>query len=217
MRSLLGISASAVALLLLFATANGACAQGVNERRDDIDQRALFRAVGGMYGIDPDLLEAVAIVESSGRPDAVSPKGAVGLMQLMPGTAARFGVRDPRDPVANALGAARYIAWLRRTDLGGGDESLWRILAAYNAGEGLAWRYSGLPPVPETRECVGRVLWAYLIGTLPPARTAGRPARQLHESRARGPEPTALEELQAIRRARESADLSPPMNPKTGR
>src|SRR5215510_10323547 len=86
---------------------------------DDIDEHALFRVVGAMYDLDPELLEAVAEVESSGAPNAMSPKGAIGLMQLMPSTAARFRVRDARDPVENALGAARYLAHLRDTMLRG--------------------------------------------------------------------------------------------------
>src|SRR5262249_28648892 len=95
----------------------------------DIDEHALFKVVGEMYDLDPELLEAVAEVESSGAANAVSPRGAVGLMQLMPSTAARFRVRDAHDPVENALGAARYLAHLRDVMLEGNDQpdQLWRI------------------------------------------------------------------------------------------
>ena len=116
-----------------------------------INQHTLFRVVGAMYGLDPQLLESVAEVESGGRPDAVSPKGAVGLMQLMPETAARFQVSDSRDPVDNALGAARYLSYLRDANLGGSGADLTLVLAAYNSGEGAVSRHGGIPPYSETR------------------------------------------------------------------
>jgi len=175
---------------------------------DDTDEHALFRVVGAMYDLDPELLEAVAEVESSGAANAVSPKGAIGLMQLMPATAARYRVRDPRDPVENALGAARYLSHLRDAMLAGGgqDDHLWRILAAYNAGEDAVWRYRGLPPYLETQEYVGRVLWVYLLGESPPSarvhehQHTATPSRRA-ASRHRGDGDT-LEQLDSLRRAR---------------
>src|SRR5215831_7006194 len=157
-----------------------ACSAELRGASNDIDEHALFKVVGEMYDLDPELLEAVAEVESSGAANAVSPKGAIGLMQLMPATAVRFRVRDARDPVENALGAARYLAHLRDAMLQGDgqDDQLWRILAAYNAGEAAVWRYGGLPPYLETQAYVGRVLWVYLLGVSPP--------RNVHER-----EPTA--------------------------
>jgi hypothetical protein len=124
-------------------------------------QAPLFEFVGTMFGLDPSLLEAIAAVESAGRTDAVSPKGATGLMQLMPDTARRFGVKDPFNPVQNLLGAARFLAYLHED---AGIEDLPQLLAAYNAGEGAIERYGGLPPYPETREYVRRVLLTYLLG-----------------------------------------------------
>jgi hypothetical protein len=181
---------------------------------DDIDEHALFRVVGAMYDLDPELLEAVAEVESSGAANAVSSKGAIGLMQLMPSTATRFRVRDARDPVENALGAARYLAHLRNVMLEGADQpdQLWRILAAYNAGEGAVWRYGGLPPYMETQQYVGRVLWVYLLGVSPPASH-----RSEHEHLATSPRHAAdryhgdratLEQLDSLRRARETETTS---------
>lgn len=143
-----------------------------------IDVRAAFVAVGAMYGIDPGLLEAIAEVESRGAAQAVSPAGAMGLMQLMPATAARFGVEDPFDPVESALGAARFIDALR-CDSATGDLS--EILAAYNAGEEAVARFGGIPPYPETRDYVRRVLWLYLLGA-PPWISAGRPTRRTEAS-----------------------------------
>ena len=106
------------------------------------------------HQLDPDLLLAVAETESGLRPDAVSPRGARGLMQLMPGTAGRLGLTDPFDLEANADAGARYL----KEQLGrfGGNVAL--ALAAYNAGPGAVLRYRGIPPYQETRAFVSRVL-----------------------------------------------------------
>ena len=105
-------------------------------------------------GIDADLLLAVAEVESGLRPDAVSSKGALGIMQLMPSTAARMGVADVLDLDENIAGGARYLR--EQMDRFGGDLSL--ALAAYNAGPGAVSRHDGVPPYEETRRFVSRVL-----------------------------------------------------------
>jgi hypothetical protein len=126
--------------------------------------KALFQIAGAAFRLDPSLLEAIATVESAGHEDAVSPKGAAGLMQLMPDTARRFGVKHPFDPVENVLGAARFLAYLHEN---AGIEDLPELLAAYNAGEGAVWHYGGLPPYRETREYVRRVLLTYLLGDEP--------------------------------------------------
>jgi len=126
----------------------------------------LFRAAAELYSIDPDLLAAIASVESGGNSDAVSPKGAQGLMQLMPATANRFRVLDPFDPVSNTLGAVRFISFLRQYRTAHGDGAplnLPEMLAAYNAGEGAVDKYNGIPPYPETQQYVRKVLVAYLF------------------------------------------------------
>ena len=126
----------------------------------------MFRAAAELYSIDPDLLAAIASVESGGNSDAVSPKGAQGLMQLMPATANRFRVLDPFDPVSNTLGAVRFISFLRQYRTAHGDGaplSLPEMLAAYNAGEGAVDKYNGVPPYPETQQYVRKVLIAYLF------------------------------------------------------
>jgi soluble lytic murein transglycosylase-like protein len=108
--------------------------------------------------VDPKLMDAVIIVESGYNADAVSPKGAMGLMQLMPATAERFGVAEPFDPTANMRGGARYLRWL----IGRFDGELSLVLAAYNAGEGaVAAHGHRIPPYRETQQYVQRVLQRY--------------------------------------------------------
>jgi soluble lytic murein transglycosylase-like protein len=113
-----------------------------------------IRLAARRHGLDPVLLTAMAEVESAFDPRAVSHKGAEGLLQLMPATARRFGVRDSFDPTQNVEGGAQYLKWL----LGrfSGDEQL--ALAGYNAGEAAVARYNGIPPFPETERYVVKVL-----------------------------------------------------------
>lgn len=120
------------------------------------------RAVARDYDIDPDLLSAVMHVESRGNPAAVSPKGARGLMQIMPATAKRFGVRDPlielSDPMVNIRTGAAYLKTLQ----GQFGNNLELVLAAYNAGEGAVMKYGRkIPPYRETQGYVTSVLGRY--------------------------------------------------------
>lgn len=108
------------------------------------------------YGVDEKLVRSVISVESAWRPDAVSPKGAIGLMQLMPGTARMLSV-DPKDPVQNIEGGVKYLAQLSEKYSG----DLEKILAAYNAGPGRVDKYGGIPPFKETEAYVKRVLKLY--------------------------------------------------------
>jgi hypothetical protein len=110
--------------------------------------------VGTQTGIDPDFIHSVVKAESGYNPQAVSPKGAQGLMQLMPATASRLGVSDSLDPAANLDGGSRYLReLLMRYD---GDAQ--KALAAYNAGPERVEKYNGVPPYPETRNYVTRVI-----------------------------------------------------------
>lgn len=119
---------------------------------------ALLRASVGTR-VSPALALAVIAVESSGRADAVSPAGAQGLMQLIPATAARFGVSDAFDPVQNIGGGIAYLDWLMETF----DGDVVLALAGYNAGEGAVQRNGGVPPFAETRAYVPRVLAAWQV------------------------------------------------------
>lgn len=105
------------------------------------------------HGLSPDLVKAVALVESGLNPDAVSPKGAMGLMQLMPATAEQYGVTDPFDPDQNLRAGTEHLAGL--LDEFDGDLNL--ALAAYNAGAGAVRRYGGIPRYRETQNYVRKV------------------------------------------------------------
>ncbi len=111
-------------------------------------------------GLDPALLHAVVQVESAFNPNAQSPKGALGLMQLMPATAQRYGVTNPLDPATNLLGGARYLSDLLRLF----NDDLELALAAYNAGENAVMRHDKqIPPYRETRAYVPKVLARYAL------------------------------------------------------
>lgn len=113
----------------------------------------LFQQAASAHGLDPALLAAVARQESGFDPRAVSPAGAQGLMQLMPGTARGLGVSDPFDP-AQAIGGAAQLL----DDLLGRFGSTELALAAYNAGPGAVLRYDGIPPYPETQAYVTSIM-----------------------------------------------------------
>jgi soluble lytic murein transglycosylase-like protein len=121
------------------------------------DVRLLVEQAARRRGIDPALVLAVVSVESGFRPEAVSPKGAQGLMQLMPRTAESLGVEDAFDPEPKLDGGVRHLESLLKLY----DGNLTRALAAYNAGQGAVARHGGVPPYRETREYVRRVLERY--------------------------------------------------------
>jgi soluble lytic murein transglycosylase-like protein len=128
----------------------------------DLGAKARFDGVvgqaAGAYGIDSALLHAVISVESGYNPAAVSPKGARGLMQLMPKTAQRYGVANSLDPAQNVDGGARYLRDLLKQF----DSDLPLVLAAYNAGENAVVRHGNqIPPYRETANYVPKVLAYY--------------------------------------------------------
>ena len=121
--------------------------------RNPTTLRAAIDRIAAQQALPPELVHSVIRAESNYDPNAVSPKGAQGLMQLVPATARRFGVDDPSNPVQNLQGGARYLRYL--LDLYQGNDEL--ALAAYNAGEQSVARYRGIPPYPETQKYVVEV------------------------------------------------------------
>lgn len=115
---------------------------------------ALISRLAPEYGVSPQFAYAVARTESNLNPDALSPKNAQGLMQLIPDTSARFNVKKPFDPEQNVRGGLSYLRWLLAYFKG--DVAL--VAAAYNAGEGAVNHYLGIPPYAETRSYVQRIL-----------------------------------------------------------
>ncbi len=109
--------------------------------------------IAAKYGIETEWVLRIIEAESGGNPNAVSPEGAIGLMQLMPATARALGVQNPYDPVQNIEGGVRYLRHLLDRF---GDLRL--ALAAYNAGPGAVERYGGVPPYPETQRYIRRIL-----------------------------------------------------------
>lgn len=116
-----------------------------------------IRASAERHGVDPALMKAMMHTESAFNPNARSPVGAQGLMQLMPATARRFQVSNPWNPADNIEGSAKYIAWLMRRF----NNNVEHAVAGYNAGEGNVDKYGGIPPFKETRNYVQKVMSRY--------------------------------------------------------
>lgn len=116
--------------------------------------RALIAQAARRHGVPPGLAEAVAAQESNWDPAAVSSKGAIGIMQLMPDTARGLGVKNAHDPVENIEAGVSYLASMLERF----DDQVPLALAAYNAGPGAVARYGGIPPFEETRNYVSRIM-----------------------------------------------------------
>lgn len=156
-----------------------------------------MEAIAASQSLPPQLVHSVIQVESNYNARAISPKGAQGLMQLMPDTARRFGVANSFNPVDNIQGGAKYLRYL--LDLYRGDYQL--ALAAYNAGEKAVEKYGAVPPYEETRnyvQLVSRQLARSLPGAMAPETpaagaksAAAKPDNALAEAKLAGP--TAIE------------------------
>lgn len=122
----------------------------------------MIKSIAAHHGLEPSLIHSIIQAESDYDPYAVSPKGAAGLMQLMPETAKRYGVNNVFDPWENIEGGVKYIKDLmklfgQRTD---------HVLAAYNAGQNAVKKYGGVPPYPETKRYINKVKAAYPKSTI---------------------------------------------------
>jgi soluble lytic murein transglycosylase-like protein len=126
------------------------------DRKRPVDTAALIRDAAQKHGVPAALVKSIVKAESNFDCDAVSPKGAIGLMQLMPQTAQEYGA-DPTVPEQNVDAGTRYLYFLMRRYRRYGN-SLSRVIAAYNAGPGNVDRYRGIPPFRETRGYVARVM-----------------------------------------------------------
>ena len=135
----------------------------------------LVQTLAPAYGVEPQLALAIMKAESNFDPQALSPKNAMGLMQLIPETAERFRVKDAFDPKQNISGGLAYLRWLLAYFEG--DVAL--VAAAYNAGEGTVERYRGVPPYAETRGYVDRVLAAVSALVHPFDARVTKPSSQL--------------------------------------
>jgi soluble lytic murein transglycosylase-like protein len=136
-------------------------AEGPARNRTEIEQ--LVHRLAPHYAVDPKLVLAVMSTESSFNPKAQSPKNAQGLMQLIPETAERFGVKQVFNPAENIKGGMAYLRWLLAFFQG--DVSL--VLAGYNAGERAVEKYRGIPPYAETRNYVKKITSVYRNSTHP--------------------------------------------------
>ena len=154
MRKLLGI---AVLLSLLYGCSDAGFLPYAPHAMNSAQIQSLVSSASSENGVPPGLVQAVLMAESNGDPTAVSPVGAQGLMQLMPGTAAGCGIADPFNPSENVQCGTAYLKQLLSRYHGNATLAV----AAYNAGPGAVDKYHGVPPYAETQAYVARVITAY--------------------------------------------------------
>ncbi len=156
------LNSAILVILLGFAALQTAQAAGCGTSASAVNKNAAahlesIQKYSEKYGVSADMVKAVIAVESCYNSTALSPKGAQGLMQLIPATAERFGVEDAFNTSQNIHGGTRYLSWLMKRY----DGDLYKAVAAYNAGEGAVDKYKGIPPYNETQHYVRKVLAVY--------------------------------------------------------
>ena len=161
---------------------------------------------GARIGIDPDFIHSVIKAESGYNAAAVSPKGAQGLMQLMPATASRLGVNDSFDPAANVEGGTRYLRELLLRYNGDAQKAL----AAYNAGPERVEQYKGVPPYRETRSYVSRVINDFNRRKLTASSPQAKPPRQ---TAGATPQPVAVSQRKSRAKSQPAKNPRKPLNP----
>ncbi|MGH9546028.1 MAG: lytic transglycosylase domain-containing protein [Terriglobales bacterium] len=153
------------------------------------DLNAVINTISDRHHLDPDFISSVIHAESGFNPHAVSPKGAQGLMQLMPGTASKLGVSDAFDPRANVEGGTRYLSELLQRY----NFDVVKALAAYNAGPQRVQQYGGVPPYYETRAYVARIVRDFNRKKLAQRKAAAAAAKNSHARRAL-PQPAVVKQ-----------------------
>ncbi len=144
------------------------------------DLNQVINSISDQHHLDPDFISSVIHAESGFNPRAVSPKGARGLMQLMPGTASKLGVSNAFDPRANVEGGTRYLSELLERY----NFDVVKALAAYNAGPGRVQQYGGVPPYYETRTYVARIVRDYNRKKIAERKAAAATAKTVRNKQA---------------------------------
>ena len=170
----LAASAPTVAAVVVPAS----MAKPQNLKPQDLNQ--VINTISDRHHIDPDFISSVIHAESGFNPRAVSPKGAQGLMQLMPGTASKLGVSNAFDPSANVEGGTRYLTELLQRY----NFDVIKALAAYNAGPLRVQQYGGVPPYNETRAYVARIVRDYNRKKIAQRKAAAATTRNTHKQKA---------------------------------
>jgi soluble lytic murein transglycosylase-like protein len=148
----------AAGVVLIYAASSGWAAGATEEVKRPYDP--IVKIYSQKYKVPPDLVHSIIKAESDYDHRALSVKGAAGLMQLMPETAAQYGVRDRFDPDDNIMGGVRYLKDLCKLF----NNNTKFVLAAYNAGQEAIKKFGGIPPYPETRDYIRRVMQDYPKG-----------------------------------------------------
>jgi hypothetical protein len=180
---------------------------GSTEAGPDASINELIDQSARNHGVDPLLVHSVIKAESNYNPNAVSNKGAQGLMQLMPATARDLGVKNPMNPKENIEGGVKFLKYLQTQF---SDPAL--ALAAYNAGEGAVRRYNWIPPYPETQDYVVKVARNYRQAKAA-AEAARQPSQTLQPQRSAQQQQQATKSEAATAVATQEAPTEPPPTP----